>query len=126
MGQLIYRSVDLRAMYEDCVVAASVDSAVSMQFQNLRAAKQRFETFVTPLSRSVLNLTALLAFAVKLGIARRGRPEGEAADVVFADSQCPHRSLSWNAGRCWRRNPLLDSRARLREALHSSPVQRFG
>ena len=83
MGQLIYHSIELRSMYEECVQSTIDDSAVSTAFRHLRAAKHRIETYMTPLSRSVLNITALLAFATKLGMVRRGKPEGDAADVFL-------------------------------------------
>jgi hypothetical protein len=59
------------------------------RFQHLRAAKHRIETVMTPLSRSVLNLTGLIAVATKLGIRRRGAPEGNAADVFLQTMQAP-------------------------------------
>ena len=89
MGQLVHHSKELKAMYGECVAVAADDSAVPTRFQHLRAAKHRIETCMTPLSRSVLNFTGLLACATKLGIRRRGSPEGKAAGVFLQTIQAP-------------------------------------
>ena len=62
-------------MYHECV-QSSGDAAVSSKFKNLRSAKHRFETLVTPLSRAILDLTSYIAFANKLAVARKGTTEG--------------------------------------------------
>ncbi len=91
MGQLIHHSLELKNLYAECT-QASAECPVAAKFHHLRAAKHRVETFMTPLSRSVLGLTALLAFATKVGIKRRGRREGVAAEV-FLNSMNPHLVL---------------------------------
>ena len=68
-------------LYQECTTEASGDCAVSAQFTHLRAAKHRIESFMTPLSRSVLGISALLMFATKVGIERRGRREGTAMEA---------------------------------------------
>ena len=88
MGQLVHHSHDLKKLYTDCVDATMEDAAASSRFGNLRCAKHRIETEVTPLSRSVLNLSAFILFAVKLGQIRRGEPQGRAADM-FLETLCP-------------------------------------
>ena len=95
MGQLGHHSKDLKVIYEECVAlaVAADDSVVSTRFQHLRAAKHRIETFMTPLSRSALNLTGLFALATELGIRRRGSPEGTAAAVFLQTLQAP--SFFW-------------------------------
>ena len=84
MGQLVHHSKELKTLYGECVAVAG---AVATRFQHLRAAKHRIETCVTPLSRSALNLTGLLAFATKLGIRRRGSPARKAADAFLQTLQ---------------------------------------
>ena len=89
MSQVVHHSKELKAMCAECVAVAAADSAVSTLFQHLRAAKHCIETLTTLVSRSVLNLTGLLEFATKLGIWRRGSPEGTAADVFLQTMQAP-------------------------------------
>ena len=81
MGQLIHHSADLQSLYAECT-AASHDGAVETKFRNLRSAKHRVETYFRPLGRCILDLTALIAFAMKLTILRKGEREGKAA-VAF-------------------------------------------
>jgi hypothetical protein len=88
MGQLIHHSSELRKLYKQCVDETAEDSCVSTRFANLRCAKHRIETEVTPLSRSLLNLSAFILFAVRLSQLRKGEREGKAA-CVFLESLSP-------------------------------------
>ena len=54
IAKLIHWSPDLRALYQECT-EESLSCAVSTKFQHLRAAKHRIETWLTPLSRSMLD-----------------------------------------------------------------------
>ena len=81
IGQLIQHSGDLAKIYEDCT-KASENLAISSSFKNLRAAKHRIESEITPLSRMVLNPEGFFAFAVKLTIIRKGTRESRIA-IVF-------------------------------------------
>ena len=54
IAKLLHWSLDLRVVYQECS-AESITSAVSTKFSHLRAAKHRIETWLTPLSRSVLD-----------------------------------------------------------------------
>jgi hypothetical protein len=87
MGQLVHHSYDLKRLYKQCVADCAHTCPLSTMFQNLRSAKHRFETLVTPLSRCVLNLDALILFAVRLSQIRKGKREGKAA-LVFLESLC--------------------------------------
>ena len=73
IGQLIHHPLDLKHIYEACSEACADDCGVGVRFRHLRAAKHRIETYMTPLSRSILDLSALLAFATRVGIERRGK-----------------------------------------------------
>ena len=83
MGQLVHHSVDLKRLYKECVDECAADSAVSTRFGNLRSAKHRIETEVTPLSRAVLALSAYVLFATKLAVMRRGERQGHAAETFL-------------------------------------------
>ena len=93
IGQLIHHSLDLKHIYEQCSRECSADCAVTTKFQHLRAAKHRIETYMTPMSRSVLDLSTIIAFATRVGIERRGRREGAAAEV-FLKSLTPSLILT--------------------------------
>jgi hypothetical protein len=54
IAKLIHWSPDLRTLYQECC-QESITSAVSTKFMHLRAAKHRIETWLTPLSRAVLD-----------------------------------------------------------------------
>ena len=75
-GQLIHFSDDFRRIYAECT-AESECCAVSTQFSHLRAAKHRIETYLTPLSRCCLDPDALLGFAQKVSILRKGTSQGK-------------------------------------------------
>jgi len=51
---IIHWSDELRKLYQECT-EASGDAAVTTKFQLLRAAKHRIESWLTPLSRAVLD-----------------------------------------------------------------------
>ena len=87
LSQLIQHSPDLQVLYERCC-KASQDGATETTFKNLRSAKHRVETYMTPLSRSILDLTGLLSFAVLLARLRKGTREGRAAET-FMETICP-------------------------------------
>ena len=54
IAKLIHWSPDLRALYRECT-DESLTSAVCTKFKHLRAAKHRIESWLTPLSRSILD-----------------------------------------------------------------------
>ncbi len=83
MGQLIHHSTELKKLYAQCVEECDHESAVSTRFANMRCAKHRLETHITPLSRAVLNFSAYILFAVKLAVLRKGEREGRAAEVFL-------------------------------------------
>ncbi len=77
-SQLIQHSFELRHVYKKCCAKHTLDAAVSTVFGNLRAAKHRIETYVRPLSRCILNITALIAFCNSVSIMRKGTNPGKA------------------------------------------------
>ena len=81
LGQLIHHSEALRNMYQECT--ASAEAAVTSKFGNLRCAKHRFETHLTPLSRVVLGLDAFFMFAVRLAETRKGTDQGRSAETFL-------------------------------------------
>ncbi len=85
IGQLVHHSVDLKLLFKRCQDECD-DGAVSTKFGNLRAAKHRLESEMTPLSRAVVNLSALMLFAVGLSELKRGEHEGQAADTFLTTS----------------------------------------
>ena len=82
MAQLIHHSYDLKKLYHECV--AECEGAVTTKFGNLRSAKHRIESEVTPLSRSILNISGLILFACKLAVIRKGEREGIAAETLLS------------------------------------------
>jgi len=85
MAQLIQHSHDLKLIFQESVEATSGDAILSTKFKNLRSAKHRFETQITPASRVVLGIDAYLLFAVKVSVIRKGEREGRAA-VAFLNA----------------------------------------
>jgi len=63
IASLIQWSGDLRNLYQECV-NESTDSAVDTKFQHLRAAKHRIETWLTPMSRTILNPASALVLII--------------------------------------------------------------
>ena len=82
LGQIIQHSLELRRIYKECC-SSTKDSAVSTEFAHMRAAKHRIETFLTPLSRMILDMTAYLATAVQISIVRKGDREGRVATTFL-------------------------------------------
>ena len=87
LGQIIQHSLELRRIYKECC-ASTKDSAVSTEFAHMRAAKHRVETFLTPLSRMILDMTAYLATAVQISIVRKGDREGRVATCIRLRRVC--------------------------------------
>ena len=87
-AQMIEHSSQFNNLYEECC-EQSEDAAVKTCFKNMRAAKHRIETFTTPLSRCILDPTALIAFAVKVTVIRRGERQGRAM-MSFLTALCVH------------------------------------
>jgi hypothetical protein len=54
IASIIQWSLDLRQLYQECT-QESADKAVYTEFQHMRAAKHRIETFLTPISRCILD-----------------------------------------------------------------------
>ena len=73
LGQMIHHSIDMQRLYVACCSAASSDSAVTTKFANMRSAKHRIETYTTPLSRCILNMSGLLPFLVKVCSSTQGQ-----------------------------------------------------
>ena len=73
--QKIHHSLDLQRLYKECQSQCSGFGATSTVYQNLRAAKHRFETFAAPLSRLILGLEGMILFACKLAVLRRGESD---------------------------------------------------
>jgi hypothetical protein len=72
LAQLTQHSDDLRSIYSDAV-RESGSNYVSTCFGNLRAAKHRFESMCTPLSRIVLDWEASVAFLARVSLERSDR-----------------------------------------------------
>lgn len=79
--QIIQKSDDLRAWYAEAT-RASKNSVVSTHFANLRAALHRYESLVTPLSRFVLDIEAVLAVAMRIESERGGHTQVVAAALL--------------------------------------------
>jgi hypothetical protein len=88
MGQLIQWSPEVKDVYKQCCAESSDDAAVSTEFGTMRAAKHRIETFSTPLSRAMLNPTALVMLATKLAIMRQNDHAAQVAKL-FLGVLCP-------------------------------------
>ena len=82
LAQIVHHSLDMRQLYEECIAKVD-DSAVSSKFKNLRCAKHRIETFTTPMSRSILNLSGLMLFAMTLVEVKKGERAGAAAETFL-------------------------------------------
>jgi hypothetical protein len=72
LAQLTQHSDDLRSIYSDAV-RHSGSNYVSTCFGNLRAAKHRFESMCTPLSRICLDWGASIAFLARVALERSDR-----------------------------------------------------
>jgi hypothetical protein len=72
LAQLTQHSDDLRSIYSDAV-KESGSNYVSTCFGNLRAAKHRFESMCTPLSRIVLDWEASISFLARVSLERSDR-----------------------------------------------------
>ena len=80
--QLIQRSDDFRSWYAQAS-KSSQTKIISSNFRNMRAALHRYESLVTPLSRFVLDIDAVLAVAVRICEERAGdRPAHCAAHFL--------------------------------------------
>ncbi|CAK0889058.1 unnamed protein product [Prorocentrum cordatum] len=71
IAQLIQHSDDLRAIYTECSRKSST-KVVSSTFSNMRAAKRRFESMCTPLSRICLDWEACFSFLARVVVERQG------------------------------------------------------
>lgn len=69
IAQLIQHSEDLKAMYSEATKKSSC-KYVATSFTNMRAAKHRFESMCTPLSRICLDWEAVISFLVRVAIER--------------------------------------------------------
>ena len=85
LPQMINHSGDLQAQYLQCVKDSERDLPVSTRFAHLRAAKHRFETGVTVLSRIILGISALMLFAMQLFAKHAGSSQGQAA-LIFLEA----------------------------------------
>jgi hypothetical protein len=83
LAQLTQHSDDLRSMYSDAV-KHSGSNYVSTCFGNLRAAKHRFESMCTPLSRICLDWGASIAFLARVALERSDRASVYAAATLGA------------------------------------------
>ncbi len=81
-AQLIQWSDDNRRIYAGCS-AESDCKAVSTKFGHMRAAKHRIETHVSPLSRCCLDPDAVMGFAQKLSILKRGQSQGKSMSTFL-------------------------------------------
>ena len=84
ISQLVHHSYELKHLYHRCCSETAggdeyADAAVETCFGNLRSAKHRIESLVTPLSRLILNISGAMLFATRLNLRRRGEREGIAA-----------------------------------------------
>ena len=74
VAQLVQHSDELRALYADAG-AKSSQKFVGRDFSTLRAAKHRFESLCTPLSRICLDWEACISFLVRVSTERgKDRP----------------------------------------------------
>jgi hypothetical protein len=82
LAQLTQHSDDLRSIYSDAV-RDSGSNYVSTCFGNLRAAKHRFESMCTPLSRICLDWEASIAFLARVALERGSDRAGVFASATL-------------------------------------------
>ena len=78
IAQMIQNSDEHRKLYKQCC-EESTSAAVSTNFSHLRAAKLRIETWVTPLSRILLDPEAIIGFAEKVMLRKKGTNQAASA-----------------------------------------------
>ena len=83
LAQLTQHSDDLRSIYSDSVRESGCNY-VSTCFGNLRAAKHRFESMCTPLSRIVLDWGASISFLLRVSLERSDRAGTSASATLGA------------------------------------------
>ncbi|CAE7421777.1 unnamed protein product [Symbiodinium sp. CCMP2592] len=80
--QLIEHSFDFKQWFSEAS-KASMTRAVATPFRNLRSALHRYESLVTPLSRFVLDLEAVLAVATRMVGERAGTNAAHCAEAFL-------------------------------------------
>ena len=80
--QLIEHSFDFKQWFAEAS-KASMTRAVATPFRNLRSALHRYESLVTPLSRFVLDLEAVLAVATRMVGERAGTHVAHCAEAFL-------------------------------------------
>ena len=81
-GQLIQHSHDHRELFKECVAEVpDSDRGTMSNAQNLSAAKHRFESIIRPLSRIILNISAIIMFACKVSHIHHGEASGIACSA---------------------------------------------
>ncbi len=61
----------------------NIHKDITTAFSNLRAAKHRFESYASPLSRCVIDFDAIIAVATRIRIWRSGNAEARNADMFL-------------------------------------------
>ena len=84
MAQKIQKSFVLRQIFAEEVAAEEQVGGWSLQIKNLRAAKHRFESLVTPLGRQLLCLPAFLRTCQRIAAIHTSDAGGKAAQVFLA------------------------------------------
>ena len=80
--QKINNSLDLRREYAACSTACAAEAPTSSVFTHLSAAKHRYESFASPLSKLVLGIEAMVMFACRLA-AKRPRSADALHGAIF-------------------------------------------
>lgn len=83
VAQQVQHSSDFQEWYKECC-EKSANKVVASNFGHLRAAKHRFESLCSPLSRICLDWEACLAFLVRVATERSGQASGQFAVSTLA------------------------------------------
>ncbi len=83
LAQMIQRSADLKAWYEEAC-SGSTSGVVSTVFTHMRAAKHRYESLASPLCRMALNWKAVIRFLERVSIERQSEGAGVYATASLA------------------------------------------
>ncbi|CAK9099917.1 Uncharacterized protein SCF082_LOCUS46783 [Durusdinium trenchii] len=82
LSQMIQHSDDLRCWYEEAC-KQSTSGAVTNKWTHLRAAKHRYESLATPLSRLALNWEAVFGVLGRICAERQGDPACSFAEALL-------------------------------------------
>ena len=100
ISRIIQNSEDFRRWYEQHSSRSQRKKIISV-FRNLRAAMHRFESLITPISRIVIDIDALISTAVQIDIERRGTSPEQARSARIFLIELTDTSLASFSWRLW-------------------------